>query len=47
MDKLPLGSKYDSLDGDKAENRPTHLLCPSPKTKGFNGLGKLDISING
>jgi hypothetical protein len=48
MDKLPLGSKYDALDGSTTEeNRPTHVLCPSPKTHDTFGPGQLDISING
>jgi len=44
----PRGAKYGSQGTDtKEDDRPTHLSCPSPRTAGVYGAGKLDISVNG
>jgi hypothetical protein len=47
MEKLPLGSKYNTVEGsDNDVHIPSHLMCPTPKTH-THGDGKLELTING
>lgn len=43
METMPLGSLYDS---DTTNDRPTHVVCPTPKTDN-TGKSILKISMNG
>lgn len=41
METLPAGQSYES------DNKPTHVLCYSPRWEGVSGQGRLDVSVNG